>query len=105
VDVQTILSLLSLAISALLAYVYLQIRLNLSETIVRILNGRYLRTDVSELKFRRIEEMLTELRNHLDVEMDGLERRLNDLHDHIHYPNRSPSSPEHQPKRQQTQHD
>jgi len=86
-DHQTILSLASLAISAILAYVYVQIRLNLAETIVRILNGRYLRTDVSELKFRRVEELLIDLRTHIDAELEKINRRLDeerqDWRDHM----------------------
>jgi FtsZ-binding cell division protein ZapB len=77
-DHQTILSLASLSISAILAYVYVQIRLNLAETIVRILNGRYLRTDVSELKFRRVEELLVDLRAHIDSELEKINNRLDD---------------------------
>lgn len=56
-NMELIVSLISLIISGILAYSYLQIRLSLAETILQVLNGRYMKRDVGDIQMKRLEEM------------------------------------------------
>lgn len=51
-----IVSLISLIVSGIMAYSYLQIRLSLAEQILQVLNGRYLSRVVADERFKAMEK-------------------------------------------------
>lgn len=78
-DFTGIISILSLVVSGILAYSYLQIRLGLAEQILQVLNGRYLKKEVADEKFKAMAD-LEETRHRTLVERClNLEKRLDRL--------------------------
>ena len=67
-----IISLLSLLVSALLAYSYLQIRLSLAEQILQVLNGRYLKKDLADMQFKSVEEHIKTANTSVEAKVEAL---------------------------------
>lgn len=73
-NIGLIVSLLSLIVSGVLAYSYLQIRLSLAEQILQVLNGRYLKRDIADERFKAVTR--------LEKKVETLERELQSLRRH-----------------------
>lgn len=75
-------SLVSLVISGILAYSYVQIRLSLAENILQVLNGRYMKRDMGDLQLKRLEEIHTQAAQANEKALAEIQRELRAIKEH-----------------------